>query len=293
MPFAEVNGIRIEYETMGDPKDRPLVLIMGLSTQLVAWPLRFCRLLVEAGHFVVRFDNRDAGFSTKMESLGVPDLDKMALALVQGEPVEPPYTLSTMAQDAVGLMDALKLKTAHICGLSMGGMIAQVMALEFPQRLASLISLESTTGERDLPGSTPEATEAMMSKPPVRREAYIEYQVGVYRAFSGKSDLYDENVQRELSALGYDRMLYPNGFVRQMAAILCAPGRRRALSAVKAPTLVLHGANDTVIPAAHGEDTAKAVPGARLKIFQGLGHGMAYPALWGPMADEIAAHTRA
>jgi len=289
MPTAEANGIQIEYETLGRPTGRPLVLIMGLSTQLVAWPDRFCEMLAEAGHFVIRFDNRDVGLSTKLEGMGGPDLQRLAAQGRTG--AAPPYSLADMAADAAGLMDGLGLSEAHVCGLSMGGMIAQIMAIGMPERVASLISFESTTGEADLPGSTPEATAAMMSKPPVRRQAYIDYQVAVYRAFSGGSAFYDESVQRELSARGHDRMFYPNGFARQMAAILCAPGRRRSLSGVSAPTLVIHGDCDTVVQPAHGQDTAASVHGAALKIVQGLGHGMAYPSLWAEIAGAIAAHT--
>jgi pimeloyl-ACP methyl ester carboxylesterase len=172
-------------------------------------------------------------------------------------------------------------------------MIAQIMAIEMPTRVSSLISLESTTGEPDLPTSTPEAIAAMMSKPPIQRQAYVDYQVEVYRAFSGGSPFYDEALQRELSARGHDRMFYPNGFARQMAAILCAPARRRALSAVAAPTLVIHGDCDTVVPPDHGRDTAAAVPGATLRILRGLGHGMAYPSLWKEMVTAISGHTKA
>ena len=292
MALAEANGIQIEYETLGEPGSRPLVMIMGLSTQMVAWPDRFCNMLARAGHFVIRFDNRDVGLSTKMEALGVPDLYRMMGKDGSGA-TAPPYTLSDMAADTIGLMDALGLDQAHICGLSMGGMIAQLMAIDMPERVASLISFESTTGEPDLPGSTPEALEAMMSKPPVRREAYIDYQVEVYRAFSGGSASYDENVQRGLSALGYDRMFYPNGFARQMAAILCAGGRRQALCKVSLPALVIHGDSDTVVPPAHGKDTADAIAGAKLKIVGGLGHGMAYPSLWEEIVEAITEHTAA
>ncbi len=290
MAQADANGIRIEYETLGSPKDRPLVMIMGLSSQMVAWPDEFCDMLVRAGHFVVRFDNRDVGLSTKLDGRGVPDLEQMVRDDRSGSP--PPYLLDDMAADTFGLMDVLGLDKAHICGISMGGMIAQLMAIERPERLASLISFESTTSEADLPGSTPEAVEAMMSKPPVRREGYIAYQVAVYRAFSGGSTYYDEAVQRRFSALAYDRMFYPSGFARQMAAILCAGGRRKALSKVAVPALVIHGDCDTVFPPAHGKDTADAIAGATLKIVPGLGHGMAYPALWERITEAVAAHTK-
>ena len=289
MARANANGITLEYETFGAPRQRPLILVMGLSTQMVAWPDRFCAMLADAGHFVVRFDNRDVGLSTKLEELGVPDLNRL-MANGCADAVAP-YTLSDMAADTVGLMDGLGISSAHVCGLSMGGMIAQIMAIERPERVAGLISLSSTTGEPDLPGPTPEAVEAMMSKPPVRREAYVDYQAEVYRAFSGASPFYQEALQRELSRRAFDRMFYPNGFARQMAAVLCAPGRRSALSAVSAPALVIHGDCDTVVPPAHGRDTADAIPGATLKIVRGLGHGLAYPALWEEIVSAVSDHT--
>jgi pimeloyl-ACP methyl ester carboxylesterase len=291
MAQVKANGITIEYETFGAPRQRPLILVMGLSTQMVAWPDRFCAMLADAGHFVVRFDNRDVGLSTKLEALGVPDLNR--LMANGGADAVPPYTLSDMAADTVGLMDGLGLKRAHVCGLSMGGMIAQIMAVEWPERIAGLISLSSTTGEPDLPGSAPEAVEAMMSKPPVGKAAYVDYQAQVYRAFSGDSPFYQEAVQRELSGRAYDRMFYPNGFARQMAAIICAPGRRSALATASAPALVIHGDRDTVVPPAHGRDTADAISGATLKIVKGLGHGMAYPALWEEIVSAVSTHTEA
>ncbi|MFH1982891.1 MAG: alpha/beta hydrolase [Pseudomonadota bacterium] len=288
MPFAEANGITLCYDVMGPEDGRPLLLIMGLTTQLIAWPEVFCRQLADAGHRVIRFDNRDCGLSTKMERLGVPDVMNMAGELAKGHSVAPPYTLSDMAADAVGLADALGLERFHVCGLSMGGMIAQIMAMEYPARILSLVSMESTTGERDLPPATPEAAAAMISLAPTKRDRYIAYSVDLYRAFAAGSRELDEGVQARLSAAAYDRAFYPMGFPRQMAAILAAPGRRRALGAVACPALVIHGTHDAMVPAAHGEDTAHAISGAELLMMVGLGHGIAYPRLWLEMTGRIA-----
>ena len=293
MRKASSNSIEICYETFGDKKNRPLILIMGLATQMIAWPEPFCRMLAEAGHFVVRFDNRDVGCSARMEHLYVPDVEGLMAETVAGRQVWVPYTLLDMADDTIGLMDALKIERGHVCGMSMGGMIAQVMALEYPDRLTSMTSVMSTTGEPDLPPSTSEAREAMMSAPPAKRAGYIDHMVGLYRTFSGGSPFYDEKLQRELSGKAFDRGIYAPGFLRQMAAIIGAGGRRHRLEHLKIPTLVIHGDWDPVVPLEHGEDTADIIPGARLEVIPGLGHGTAFPDLWEKMVAAITKHTTA
>ncbi len=293
MTHTTANGIDIEYDTFGDRNRSPLLLIMGLSSQMVAWPESFCRKLARSGHWVLRFDNRDVGLSSKIEGVGLPDLMAAMAAHLQGQPVAAPYTLSDMAADAVRLMDALKLENAHVCGLSMGGMIAQVMALEYPQRVTSLISMESSTGDPTLPSADPQAMEAMLSPPPQDRAGYIQHAVEVFRAFSGGSDKFDETLEKELSANSYDRSFYPAGFVRQLAAILASGDRTESLASVTAPTLVIHGANDPLVPLAHGRATARAIPGAKLLVIEGLGHGIAYPTLWDEIVDAITQHTSA
>ena len=290
MTRAATNGIDIEYDTFGDRDGSPLLLIMGLSSQMVAWPESFCRKLAQSGHWVLRFDNRDVGLSSKIEGVGIPDL--MA-AYQQGQPVEAPYTLSDMAADALGLMDALKLGKAHVCGLSMGGMIAQLMAIEYPRRILSLISMESSTGDPTLPSAKPQAMEAMLSPPPQDRDGYIQHAVEVFRAFSGGSDKFDETLERELAVNSYERSFYPLGFVRQLAAILASGDRSERLASVTAPTLVIHGADDPLVPLAHGRASARVIPGAKLLVVEGLGHGIAYPTLWDEIVDAIMQHTSA
>ena len=293
MPTARANGIEIVYETFGNSGNPPLILIMGIGSQMVTWPMAFCEKLAKAGHFVVRFDNRDVGLSTKLDDVGIPNIWEVIAAVEAGGQVNVPYRLSDMAADTVGLMDALKIKKAHICGLSMGGMIAQTMAIEHQDRVQSLISMESTTGEPGLPGASPEIREVLLKLPPREREAYIQYMVLVHRLFAGNSTKYDEATQRELSALSYDRSSYIAGFARQFAAIVASGGRKKALASVRVPTLVIHGADDTLFPREHGVDTADAIKGARFLLVQGLGHGTAYPGLWDEIVAAIAAHTKA
>jgi len=293
MPIARANGIDIAYETFGKSGNRPLILIMGIGSQMVTWPTAFCEKLAAAGHRVVRFDNRDVGLSTKLDEAGIPNIWEVVAAVQAGGQVDVPYTLSDMAADTVGLMDALKIKKAHICGLSMGGMIAQTVAIEHQDRVQSLISMESTTGEPGLPGAKPAVREVLLKVPPQEREAYIRHMVHVHRLYAGDSAKYDEATQRELSALSYDRCCYPAGFARQYAAIVASGGRKKALASVRVPTLVIHGADDTLFPREHGQDTADAIKGARFLLVQGLGHGTAYPGLWDEIVAAIAAHTKA
>lgn len=293
MPEASINDITIAYETIGSDSDRPLLLIAGLSSQMVAWPDEFCRKLADGGHFVIRFDNRDCGLSTRIESGGVPDVEALMVAKLQGQPIDSPYTLSDMAADAVGLLDSLGLDRVHVCGLSMGGMIAQLIAVEYPDRVASMISMLSTTGEPELPGPTPEAIDAMISTPPLERSSYIRYLTGVYRAFAGGSEAFDAEASDTMAAQAYDRSFYLMGFPRQMAAIIACGSRAEKLRQVKAPTLVIQGTCDPLVFIEHGQATADAVPGAKLVLVEGLGHGLAFPSLWDQIISAISSHTQA
>jgi pimeloyl-ACP methyl ester carboxylesterase len=292
VPQAKVNDITIAYETIGSENDRPLLLITGLASQMVTWPDAFCSRLVDAGHFVIRFDNRDCGLSSKLESGGVPNVETLMADAQAGKPVKAPYRLSDMAADAVGLLDKLGLDRAHVCGLSMGGMIAQLMAVEYPDRVASLISMMSTTGRPGLPGPTPEAMQAMLSMPPIERSAYVRYLTGVYRAFAGGSEAFDEQLSDAIAGQAYDRSFYLMGFARQMAAIIASGNREEKLSKVTAPTLVIHGTSDSLVPIDHGRATADAIPGAELVLIEQLGHGLTFPTLWDEIIAAIASRTR-
>lgn len=293
MPKTRANGIDIEYEQFGKPEDRPLVLIMGVGSQMVLWPNEFCEKLAATGHFVIRFDNRDVGLTTKLDDAGVPNIFEVLAARQEGKQIDVPYLLSDMAADTVALMDALDIEKAHICGLSMGGMIAQTVAIEHQHRVTSLVSMESTTGEIDLPPAQPEVAAALIQQIPAEREAYIHHMIKLFGLFAGGSDTYDEKAQREMSGLSFDRSFHPPGFARQFAAIIASGGRRKALASVKVPALVIHGAEDTLIPWAHGKDTADAIPEAHFLMLKGLGHGTAYPSLWDKIVEAITAHTQA
>ena len=283
---AAANSIHIEYETSGDSAARPLLLIGGLADQLIHWDDELCRDLSERGHYVIRFDSRDAGLSTKFDQAGIPDLG----ALARGEK-GPPYTLEDMADDAVGLLDALDIRKAHICGASMGGMIAQTIAIRHPSHILSLISIYCTTGSRDLPPPKPEMMERLRAPAPPEREAYIKYMVDLFKAMAGPGFVFDETWTRMITTRAYDRSFSPQGTMRQIAAIMTQTDRKKALAAVTVPTLVIHGTDDPVVPMEAGKDTAEAIPGARLMLIEGMGHDLPHGGAWPRIVEAIAAHT--
>jgi pimeloyl-ACP methyl ester carboxylesterase len=293
MPNVKANRIQIEYDTFGNPSSPPLLLIMGLGGQLIHWDEKFCRQLADKGLFIIRYDNRDTGLSTKFEAAGLPDMAELLNARLQGRSIETPYTLEDMAADAAGLLKALNIKKAHICGTSMGGMIAQTLAIRHPARLLSLISIYSTTGNPDLPPPQPEAMEALMTPPPADHQGYIEFNVRTMQAIAGSGFPFDEAFIRRISAQAYDRTFYPQGVGRQMMAVMAQEDRTAALASVTVPTLVIHGTADPLVPMEHGKDTANAIPGAKLLLVEGMGHDL--PHLKGPwpqVIDAIAAHTK-
>ncbi len=286
MPRAKANGISIEYETFGEPQGRPLVLIGGLADQLIHWDEDLCRDLARRGHFVVRFDSRDAGLSTKFDHAGVPDLG----AIARGER-NPPYSLDDMADDTVGLLDALGIRRAHLCGASMGGMIAQTAAIRHPSRVLSLTSVYSTTGNKDLPTAKPEMMERLRAPAPPERQAYINHMVGLFRMMAGSGFAFDEAWTRMITARAYDRSFSPHGTARQIAAIMTQPDRRKALASLTIPTLVIHGTDDPVVPVEAGKDTAKAIPGAQLMLIDGMGHDLPHGGAWPKIVEAISLHT--
>jgi pimeloyl-ACP methyl ester carboxylesterase len=291
MSRVAANGIQIEYETFGNPSGRPLLLVIGLGGQMIQWDDDLCKDLAEHGHYVIRFDNRDVGLSTKFEEAGVPNLTEIFGKIMQGEKIEPPYTLEDMADDAVGLLDTLGIPKAHICGMSMGGMIAQTIAIRHPSRILSLVSIYSTSGNPKVPQPKPEVIGMLIAPPPNEREANIEHMLGVFKTIAGPGFPLDEEWTRKIMAESYDRCFYPQGVVRQLVAILTQVNRAPALASVKAPTLVVHGTDDPLVSVEGGRDTAKAIPGARLMLIEGMGHDLPHGGAWPQIVKAIAAHT--
>jgi pimeloyl-ACP methyl ester carboxylesterase len=274
MPQAKANGIEIEYESFGRESDPAILLIMGFGGQLTLWQTSFCEALAARGFRVIRFDNRDVGKSTHFLEAGVPDIGALMAALASGAPVIAPYTLDDMAADAAHLLDALGIDKAHIVGASMGGMIAQLVAINHPGKTKSLVSVMSTTGRRDLPPAKPEAMAALMTPPASpAREDRIAASLNTWRALGSPGYPATDAELRRNAERDADRVPYePTGVARQMAAIVAAQPRNEKLKGVKAPTLVLHGADDPIIPYQAGEDTAASIPGAELVIVAGMAH---------------------
>jgi len=286
MAQLTANGIRIEYDTFGSRDARPLMLVMGLGAQMIHWRDEFCGLLADRDHFVIRFDNRDAGLSEKFGHLGVPDMGEMAARLMAGEPAQAPYTLDDMAADAFGLLDALELEAAHICGASMGGMIVQAMALKEPARVHSMTSIMASTGNPALPPSTDEAMAAMLSPAATNREEAIERTLSVSRVIGSPGYPVEEDQARLRAADGYDRCFYPEGVARQMAAIASHGNRKPALSELNLPALVIHGAADPLVRVEGAHDTHEALEGSRLMVLEGMGHDLPEP-LWPEIVTAI------
>ena len=211
MPAASANGIQIEYETFGEPSSPPLLLIAGIGGQMIGWDEELCQKWARKGLYVIRFDNRDVGLSTKLEDAGVPDVMAVMRSSMNGEKVDAPYTLDDMADDAVGLLDALKIDKAHICGISMGGAIAQTISFRHPFRVRSMTQVYSTTGNPDLPKPKPEIMELLLTPPPKEREAYVNYMMKLYRTIAGPGFPFDEGWHRNLAARSYDRAFYASG----------------------------------------------------------------------------------
>ena len=286
-----VNGVEIAWDSFGDPAASPLILIMGLGAQMVAWDDAFCARLAEAGrHRVIRFDNRDIGHSTHLSHLGVPDIQALMLQAMAGKPLAVPYTLRDMAEDCIGLLDALGIDRAHIVGASMGGAIGQEMAIHHPQRMRSFTSIMSTTGDPALPPPTPEAMAVLFSPTPLSFDAYLPHYKKVWRVLRGPDFPLDEARDTERAQLTFLRGLNPGGVARQLAAIFASGNRKPALRDVRVPTLVIHGDADPLVPVACGVDVADAIAGAKLLRIPRMGHALPI-SMWPQIIDAIAAHT--
>jgi pimeloyl-ACP methyl ester carboxylesterase len=288
---AQANGIELCYDTFGDPKAPAILLIMGLATQMIAWDEDFCSELASRGYWVIRFDNRDIGLSTRFPQHGTPDLMALIGQALMGRPVAAPYTLRDMAADAVGLLDALGIAKAHVVGASMGGGIAQEMAIHHGDRLRTLTSIMSSTGDPSLPQATQEAMAVLLAPPPKSREEYFQNYLRTWAVLRGPGFPLDEAKDLERAARVYDRGLNPPGVARQLAAILASGNRTAALKAVQVPTLVIHGDADPLVRVEGGQATAKAIAGARLLLIKGMGHALPI-SMWPQMIDAIAGHAR-
>jgi pimeloyl-ACP methyl ester carboxylesterase len=289
--FASANGIELCYDAFGDPRAPPLLLIMGLAAQMIAWDDEFCDRLAARGYRVVRFDNRDIGLSTRLDGAGVPDVPAAFAAAMQGQPIVAPYLLRDMADDAVGLMDALGIEAAHVVGASMGGAIGQTLAIHHPTRLRTLTSIMATSGARGLPPPTPEALAILFKPTPTDQQGYFESYVRTWNVLRAGHFPLDEALDLTRAGQNYARGLNPAGVARQLVAILASGSRKEALANVRLPTLVIHGDADPLVPLACGVDTADSVPGAKLLIVKGMGHALPI-SMWPQIIDAIAAHAR-
>ncbi|HAC59827.1 MAG: alpha/beta hydrolase [Parvibaculum sp.] len=289
MPQVKANGITLEYESFG-PQDREtILLIMGLGAQLTMWPTELCDELVKRGYRVIRYDNRDVGLSHKFDEHGMPDMAAIFGALMAGQPAQSPYSLDDMAADAVGLLDALGVKQAHIAGASMGGMIAQLVAANHPERTLSLTSIMSTTGNPEVPQGKPEAMAVLMTPAPEGDiPAAIERGILAWNTIGSPGYRTDDETLRQWVTRDVNRSLYPVGTARQMAAIVANGDRREKLKNIKVPAVVLHGVDDPLVPVEGGRDTAKSIPGAELREVPGMGHDFPL-ALVDTFADAIEA----
>ena len=283
MPRAHGNGVELEYETVGDPAGRPLLLVQGLGAQLISVEDGLCQELASRGFLVVRYDNRDAGLSTWFDHARPVNL----AAVWGGDHSTLAYTLEDMADDAAAVLDAAGVEAAHVAGISLGGMIAQLLVTSHPERVRSLASIMSTTGDRAVGQPTGEAASVLMSSMPGDRERYIEQAVANTRAISsGTAYPFDEEAVRHGAARGFDRAYHPKGTGRQFAAILAAGDRAAALGQIRVPTVVVHGEQDQIIGVSGGEATAAAIGGARLLRVPGLGHELP-PGFWPVLADAL------
>jgi len=288
------NGIEIVYDTFGDRAASPMLLVMGLGTQMIAWDEDFCEKLAALGYWVIRYDNRDVGLSTRFDAAGVPDIAALMQAMMmqdqrQAIPLMTPYTLKDMADDAVGLLDAIGVESAHVVGASMGGMIVQEMVIHHPERLRTMTSIMSSTGNPALPPPQPEAMAVLLKPPAMSQADHIESSVAAAQVLNGPRYPIDEDRVRDRAGRAFDRGLSPAGTARQMAAILTSGSRKKALKSVTVPTLVIHGDADPLVPVEGGRDTAEAIPGAKLLIIEGMGHDLP-PMVWAQVMDEIVSH---
>jgi pimeloyl-ACP methyl ester carboxylesterase len=290
--YVQANGIRLAYEEFGDAGNPVILLIMGLGTQMIAWPEEFCEALAAQGYRVIRFDNRDIGLSQKWDDAPVPSLLRVATCARFKLPMQVPYHLDDMAHDTIGLLDTLDVESAHIVGASMGGMIAQLVAGNFPFRVRSLTSIMSTSGRRSLPGAEARIALHMLRRPAGSDAAALQdYAMQTWRLIGSPGFQPSDEALRAKLTRSFERSYYPAGHARQMAAIMASGDRIKVLNKIKTPTLVIHGKADPLVPVAGGIDTARLIRGARLELIDGMGHDLPQP-LIAHFVDLISGHAR-
>ena len=281
--FASVGDIELCYDVFGDASNPACLLIMGLGTQMIAWPEEFCASLAERGFHVIRFDNRDCGRSTHLDGEPTPGLGELVTRRIK----RPVYTLDDMARDAAGLLDSLGIERAHVVGASMGAMIAQTLAIRSPERVISLVSIMGNTGGRILGQPSLRLFREMLRPPATDRASYVEQVVAAFELIGSPGFERDDQALRELLELSYDRGVDPHGFARQLGAIVASGSRRRRLNRITAPTLVIHGSADRLVAPSGGRATARAIPGANLLMVGGMGHDLPRD-VWPLLIDAIA-----
>lgn len=293
MAQAKVNGLQIEYETFGEKSKPALLLIAGLGAQLIYWQKEFCIQLADKGYFVIRFDNRDTGLSTKIEELTAPELMEKIGGFFMGKKSSVPYGFDEMAGDAVGLLDALNIEKAHIVGKSMGGYIAQTLCINHPDRVLSLTSIFSHTGKLSAFQPTQEVLEVMLTPAPEDREGFIEHMVKLFKVTYGTGIPFDEEFHKNLVGNSFDRCCFREGVMRHYLAILSQRNRTEDLQKINVPALIIHGDDDPLIPLAGGQATADAIPNSKLKIIKGMGHVMPnLDTYWSDILNAMVDHIK-
>ena len=291
MATANANGIQIEYDTFGSSSHPALLLIIGLGSQLIHWQDEFCQQIADNGFYVIRYDNRDSGLSTKFEELSSEEIMEKITALFSGEKVSVPYTIDDMSSDAAGLLEELKIEKAHICGMSMGGYIAQTFAINNPSRTISLTSIYSHCGNRSEFLPSQEAMEAMMKPIPEDRDGAIAYTVDFLNLIYGSGLPFDEEFHKKIATKAFDRSFCPDGTGRQYLAIMVQKDRTEELRKLKIPSLIIHGDEDPLVPLAGGKATSEAIPDAEFMVVKGMGHVIPnLNAYWGDIKDALIRH---
>ncbi len=288
--FLQSNGLRMAYEEFGEPTAPAIVLVAGLYNQLVRWPIAFCELLVASGFRVIRFDNRDIGLTDKMDGVRAPSFLRLALKHYLRIPMTAPYSLDDMAADTVGILDALNIQQAHIVGMSMGGMISQLVTAKYPHRILSLTSIMSTSGEwgKGVPSAK---VSAAMLQPVTKERSALDNAVAIWQMIGSPAYPMSDDDVRTLIKAEHKRSSNPAGYMRQIAAIRNAPGRAKLLRSITAPVLIIHGNQDLLVPVSGGIDTAKHIPHAQLALFEGMGHTLP-AALLPRFVELIVANTK-